>query len=399
MRVLLLGRPPGQDWFGDGNLDVVVCGNQVPSASWYKALPVPDITDLEQVLYALTHAGEGAFDAVYCDYEHAMVNAAVVALHVGAASALSLSTALLGRDKLAQKRVAAAAGLPTAMVDMVPMNAHERAAFHPSAPYPVVVKPVFGSAARGVRLVDSAAELGPALAALTQWEPALCEEYVEGVEYHLDAAVCGGRLVLLSVGRYLTNVLATTRKRPLGSVVLPVRDNEELYGRAEYLVRCSLAAFGLTDGVVHMEAFDTPTGLVFSECGLRRGGATVPEAVSAATGLDYRRTSCLAGLGMLPEAPFVRPHQAAAWLLLKLEPGVLKRLPEDQDLAAVPYAQFLSLRRELVGKNTPATEGVYESVGAVLVTAPDANTAVARVGQAVKVFQDHVIVAPRPVRP
>lgn len=393
----MLGRPPGRDWFPSGGTEIVVCGTGVVPADWYRALPTPDISDLEQVLYTLAHAGESAFDAVYCDFEHAMVNAAVVARHVGASHALSVSTALLGRDKLAQKRAVTAAGLRTATVDMVPADPAARAAFVPAMPYPVIVKPVFGSAARGVRLVDSPETLASTLDSLAEREPAVCEEFVDGVEYHLDAAVCGGRLALLSVGRYLSNIMDTGLTKPTGSVVLPVEGNEALYARAEHLVRGSLDAFGLTDGVVHLEAFDTAAGMYFSECGFRRGGGKMTDAVSAGTETDHRRTSCLASLGLLPAAPLVRPHRAAAWIMFKVEPGVVERLPADEDFAGIDGVWQLSMRRDLVGRYVPAMEGVYQYLGFVLVTAPDNETAHARLRQAAEVFHAGVVVSGRTV--
>lgn len=372
-----------------------MCGTEVPAASWYTALPVPDISDIEQVLYTLNHAGAVKFDAIYCDFEHAMVTAAIVAQIVGARRAMSLPTALLGRDKLAQKRAVRAAGLRTATVDMVPADTVARAAFRPSVSYPVIVKPVFGSGARGVRLVNSAAELRTALDATAQREPALCEEYLDGVEYHLDALICGGRLALLSVGRYLCNVLDTGLTRPLGGVVLPVESNEDLYDRAEHLVRESLKAFGITDGVVHLEAFDSASGLVFSECGFRRGGAKVSEAVSACTGTDYRRACCLASLGMLPTGPLRRPHQAAGWIMFNVEPGVLERMPDEDDFADVSEVCQLSLRHDLAGRYVPVTDLGYHVAGFAVITAPDSDTALSRLNQADAIFRNGVLVCAR----
>jgi hypothetical protein len=395
MRILMLGRPPGVGWIPPGTAEIVVCGEGLPSAPWYDTVPVPDLTDLEQVLFALTHAGRLEFDAVYCDHEHAMVNAAVVAGVVGASRAMSIPMALLGRDKLRQKQLVARAGLPTATVDLVPVEARPRAGFAPSAPYPVIVKPVFGSAVRGVRRVDSAADLPAALTTLANREPVLCEEFVGGTEYHLDAAIAGGRLALLSVGRYLTNIMDTGLASPTGSCVLPVEGNESIYDRAQHLVTASLEAFRFTDGVVHLEAFDSATGLVYSECGFRRAGGKITDAVAAGTETDYRRTSCLASLGMLLPAPLRRPHRAAAWIMFKVEPGVLKRMPDDDDFAAVRDMWQVSLRRDLVGSYVPAMDGVYQNIGFALVTAPDSGMALTELQRAATVFHEGVVVSPR----
>ncbi|MEU7723859.1 hypothetical protein AB0B78_01130 [Streptomyces sp. NPDC040724] len=94
MRNLILGRPPGPDWRLLPSPHIVVCGEDLLEAAWYEAVPVADLTDLEQILYPLTHAGQLALDGAYCDYEHAMVNASVIASVVGPPQAL-----VTGRDE------------------------------------------------------------------------------------------------------------------------------------------------------------------------------------------------------------------------------------------------------------------------------------------------------------
>jgi ATP-grasp domain-containing protein len=372
-----------------------VCGEGVTSTAWYDAVPVPDLTDLEQVLFALTHADRLVFDAVYCDYEHAMLNAAVVATVVGARHAMSPRMALLGRDKLRQKQLVAAAGVATAAVQLVPLSAELRAEFEPEPPFPLVVKPVLGSAGRGVRRVDAAAEVPQALAALAAREPVLCEEFVPGRECHIDAVVTDGRVVLLSVGFYLTNIIDTDTARPTGSCIVPLRGHESLYGRAESLIVRCREAFGLTDGVMHLEAFDSGEELTYSECAFRRAGGKSSETIALATGCDYRQMSCLASLQLLPLGPVRRPDRAAAWVMVKVEPGYLEKVPDDSCFASVRGLEQVSLRRDLVGTHVAEMDGAYRNVGFFIVTAADAGSAQLEVQRAVGIFRDGVVVTPQ----
>src|SRR5689334_6529472 len=114
----MIGRPPQPHWCLPADAEIVVCGRGVPEhgtapGRGYTGVPVLDPSDLEQLLCALTHhagvaPGQGAwwnFDAVYCDYEHALVNAAVIARIAGAEIAMSPAQATLGRDKWRQKQL------------------------------------------------------------------------------------------------------------------------------------------------------------------------------------------------------------------------------------------------------------------------------------------------------
>lgn len=396
MRILIMGRPPGRDWRLPPSSDVVVCGEGVPEATWYQAVPVPDLTDLEQVLYALTHAGRVAFDAVYCDFEHAMVNASMVASFVGASQSLSPRTALLGRDKLLQKQVVSAAGIPTAKVEMVPLSGPERERFVPSGPYPLIVKPALGSATRNVRRVGTPAEAAAAIAAVGEREPALCETFVEGRECHIDAVLVDGELRLLSVAHYLSNVIDTGAARPTGSCVVPAAGNEELYDRAEELVLACRAAFGLTDGVLHLEAFDHDGTLVYSECGFRRAGAKVPQAVTLATDCDYRELACLASLRLLPPAPTVRPLRATAWVMVTAGPGYVESMPDDDRFATVHGLEHVSLRRELVGSYVGERSGPYDNAGFLLLSGAETEAVRGEAERAAGIFRTHTVVTTAP---
>ncbi|HET9895654.1 MAG TPA: hypothetical protein VFQ44_12065 [Streptosporangiaceae bacterium] len=82
-----------------------------------------------------------------------------------------------------------------------------------------------------------------------------------------------------------------------------------------------LNALGYRQGAAHMEAFITGGGLVFSEIGLRRGGARIAEAIDLAASVDLRELPCLAGPGCLSDLPVTRPIQLIGWFLISAGQG------------------------------------------------------------------------------
>lgn len=402
MRILMVGRPPQPHWRLPGGAEVVVAGSGVPRedpafGARYAGVPVPDPSDLEQLLCALIHeAGSppeaGApwwdFDAVYCDFEHALVNAAAIAALAGAQVSMTPGLATLARDKWRQKQTARAAGIATAPAELVTVGSPRL----PALPPPLVVKPLLGSAARDVRSYDDADAARARAVELTASEPALVEAFVTGPECHVDAIVVRGEIVLLTVGFYLTNVMSTTHLLPTGSCIVPHHEDPDLYARAADLIARAAPAFGVRDGVLHLEAFDTAEGLVFSECGFRRAGGKSSETVALSTGTDYRELACLASLRLLEPMPLRLPSRAAAWVMVKAPAGTVRALPRPEDFAGVPGLEEAVVDRSLLGRVVAGMPGAYERAGHVIVTGTDAASTRAAVTRAGDLFRAATVV-------
>jgi hypothetical protein len=232
-------------------------------------------------------------------------------------------------------------------------------------------------------------ELRRAVAALDD-QPVLCEEFINGVEHHIDAVIAGGKLVCLSIGLYLVNLIDVDLAHLPGSVIIPFAEHEELYEAAERLVLKSLQAFGLTDGTAHFEVFCSGGQLIYSECGFRPAGGWIPEAVALATGCNFRMLSCLASIELLATpGPVHRPHRSTAGILVKVPPGYVKEMPGDQEFSCVRGLAQISLRRELVG-----TRVGYATAGTILVTASDPDSARTEALRAADIFRQRVVVIP-----
>lgn len=343
-------------------MDVTVLTDSPASAAGDKVIRVPNLTDIESALTAVHRAGRPTFDIVHTDFEAAIVMTAVLARVLGCAVAVDHQLAVLGRDKYLQKRQLAAAGVPVTEIEMIPDLPGLRARYRPEFGYPVIIKPALGSGATNVRRADNDQELDGALASLSGAGPYVCERFVAGAELHVDGIVHDGTLHFLSVGRYVYNPIEVDGAKSAGSLILPHTGHESLYEACETLVVQVIAAFGHHQGALHMEVFASSDGLVFSECGLRHGGAKIPEAIMLASGADLRELSFLAGIGRLPQVPVSRPVRPAGCILFAAGPGQLQSLPADDDLLSIHGVDQVSFDRDRLGQvlRRPTT---LESVG------------------------------------
>ncbi|GAA3634526.1 hypothetical protein GCM10022223_61070 [Kineosporia mesophila] len=336
-----------------------------------RAVPVHDPADVEDVLLGLGRHGIDLteFDVVTSALEYGLVAASVIGTLAGTTSVLPVSTAVRLRDKIVQKRVVRRARVLVAANTTAADEQEATAAVKAVGGPPVVVKPPHGAGAREtVRLADDDA--------LTHWAgrarpgPWTVEAFVDGVEHHLDGVVREGRVVLLTVSRYLSNMIDVPAGGMNGSVLLRPADEPGLYQAAQQLVSRSLTAMEHTTGVFHLEAFQRPDGqLVFGECGGRVAGKRIDEMIRLATGVDLHEEWAAAVLG-LPTgagAAVVREDAAFGNLDLLAPPGRIVSLPGLDDLARRPgvvHAEY-KLRP---GSTMTSFEDTNTRVGRVVVS-------------------------------
>ncbi|GAA0664579.1 hypothetical protein GCM10010193_14920 [Kitasatospora atroaurantiaca] len=188
------------------------------------------------------------------------------------------------RDKLVMARRLAAGGIPHPATEPAP----EHAAVHAFAErhgWPVLVKPVRGTASSGVTRLDSTAALDAYV--FPPGVPMLVQPYLPHEILHVDGVATGEGLGPWRASRYLNTCLDFTRGAALGSVELD--DPRLLDAIGEFTARTVRA---LSDGpwVFHLELFlsggaDAPE-LQVLEVGARPGGAEVPFIWKEVHGID-----------------------------------------------------------------------------------------------------------------
>ncbi|KPH98430.1 hypothetical protein OV450_5672 [Actinobacteria bacterium OV450] len=368
-----------------------------------RVLLVDDHKSPEAVLMALYRAGLGEhrFDAVHTSDEWALVTAGVLAAQLGC-RAIDPVTAVHFRDKSLQKRKVAAAGVPAARVTVID-DVHDVSGVvweYDKA----VLKPVAGAATARTAVVDSA----EALRALSRRYRAdrtaqrtfVLEEYVGGEEWIADGFLHDGELLFMAVGRYGAPCLTMIDEQtPLSMWHFDPKDDTWAYDRAEPVVRRSLEALGLRDGVFHMELFHDPeTGrLTFSECAARRGGGLIHEQIQAKFGIHLGEAALHGALGRTPSAAVERRPGIFGTSYLKGRAGIMFSCPSPAELRALPGVEFARVEFPAGERFLGDIDNTNHRVGQVLVSAQDEEQLRARFADVGAWFDERLVIAPQGV--
>ncbi|MFH8757257.1 ATP-grasp domain-containing protein [Streptomyces atroolivaceus] len=368
-----------------------------------RRLFVDDQQSPEAILMALHRAGLGEhrFDAVHTSDEWALVTAGVLASYLGC-RAVDPVTAVHFRDKSLQKRKVAAAGVPTARVTVID-DVHDVSGV-PWEYEKAVLKPVAGAATARTAVVDSP----EALSALSRryrtdrsaQRTFVLEEYIGGEEWIADGFLHDGELRFLAVGRYGAPCLTMIDEQtPLWMRHFDPKAETWAYDRAEPVVRRSLEALGLRDGVFHMELFHDPeTGrLTFSECAARRGGALVHEQVQAKFGIHLGEAALLSALGREPGGDLDHRPEIFGTTYLKGRAGTLFSCPSPAELRALPGVEYARVEFPAGGTFLGDIDNTNHRMGQVLVSARSEEELETRFTEVRAWFDERMVVAPQGV--
>ena len=249
--------------------------------------------------------------------------------------------------------------------------------------YPVVLKPVDGTASRGVvrvgapAAVESAWRAADALrdrddlpfAAYYPVRELMAEEYLDGPEYSVEA--------FSSAGRH--SVVAITGKVWAGHVELGHAQPAVLTADDEAAVASHVAGFldtmGLRDGVSHTEVRLTAGGPRIVEGHNRVAGGRIMDLVQAVTGIDLERHAVGHPFGLVDELPErVAAHRAAATHFLVADPGTVVTVEQADEVRDHPDVLDLEVDVAVGDEVREVTDNFCRS-GQVLVTAGDTATA------------------------
>lgn len=284
----------------------------------------------------------------------------------------------LCRDKLGTRRALDAAGVPQARCVPVASAAQARQAAGRIG-YPVIVKPRALGASVGVKKAHSAAEVTAAYteASTVAMDGApdygaevLVEEYLQGPEISVDAAVQDGGLVPLFLARKVCG-FAPYFEEVAHSVDAadPLLDDPVLLD----VLRRAHRAVGYRTGITHTELKLTPAGPKVVEINARLGGDLIPLVASVASGVDPGRAAVAIGCGQPLPAPGRRPQVAAVRFLYPERDCVAAAVHVDR--AALPATAVHA--RALVGAGhrllLPPAGHISSRYGYVLVTGDSAD--------------------------
>jgi len=224
------------------------------------------------------------------------------------------------RDKLAMRQQALEAGIPVpAFVHA--LNRARLRDYTERVPPPWLVKPRLEASATGIKKINSADELWPALEALGDRQSFhLVERYVPGDIFHVDSIISEREIVFVSASRYGTPPLDVAHGGGVFTTRTLARGTADERALAEANRRV-LEAMGMRRGVSHTEFIKSHADgrFYFLETAARVGGAHIAELIEAATGVNLWREWATIEIGR-GERSYDPPttHDANAGLIVSL---------------------------------------------------------------------------------
>jgi biotin carboxylase len=257
---------------------------------------------------------------------------------------------------------------------------------------PVVVKPVDGSAQRGVTEVRGEGELAPAFdraLAASHTGAVVLEQYLEGEEYTVNGFMLEGEYFPMSVTRRLLHP-----PPPLGVCIShrypSLLPNEDvLFAQA----KAASLAVGLETGPSYVQV-RVDDGVPWAiEVGARLGGGKDAELAKLVTGFDAVRANVLWALGKLTREDFERGEPVAPCGQVRFvvaPPGRIVRLDAAPALAIEGVHEAGFYWRE--GMTLPPLTSGAERLGYLLLSAPDEDELDARTKRALKALDVEIAV-------
>ncbi|MGW1375992.1 ATP-grasp domain-containing protein [Streptomyces sp. NPDC002446] len=234
------------------------------------------------------------------------------------------------RDKLATRRLLAAAGVPSAGFRHVHTREEALAAAE-ALGLPVVVKPRALAGSIGVTLAEDPGQVSHAFdQALTASFPgirapagAIVEEYLSGPEISVDCAVSDGAVRILNVAHKRLGF--TPHFEEIGHLVAPWRE-APWADEVQSVVTDAHTALGIRTGITHTELRRTPTGPRIVEVNGRLGGDFIPLLGTLATGVDQVAAAADLALGRTPHLTPVRDRCAEVRFVYPERDGTVRSL-------------------------------------------------------------------------
>jgi biotin carboxylase len=346
-----------------------------------------DYTDWRMLRPFVVAAQEafGGFAAVLSNLEPGLEPAGRIAELLGLRGNPHLVSHRL-RDKLAMRehlRDSHVMGIPAAPVT----DAAALQDFGRRHGFPLIVKPVDGSASLGVMLAGDATDLDRVWMAVqglrgsrehefAEFFPLdrfIVEQYVSGVEYSVEALSFDGRHV----------VVAVTEKFTLPGFVevghaLPARLDADDESTIVESVTRFLDVMGVRQGPTHTEVKLAAGEAHVIESHTRTGGDRIADLVEHAFGVDLEAYAVAWAAGLWPKLE-QRPPQlaAAATRLLAAEPGEVVDVCGLKEARAMPGIVEATVS-VAAGDSVRPLRASWDRVGQVIATAADTGTAIAR---------------------
>lgn len=285
------------------------------------------------------------FELVHSFIDHFQCLAADIAADLGIACRHAPEATRISLDKARTRDATRAAGLSRLDYHRVD-DASQLRDVLARVRYPVIAKPLEGTASKNVFKIDSAAD---APAELSACLPMIVESFIDGAEFSVESFSEGGRHRILGI----TEKFKTpTNFVEIGHIV-PARIDAGLWRRIEAFTAQVLDAVGIRNGPGHTEVMVARDGgIELIETHTRTGGDEIPNLVRLACGqdlydLEARQIAGERVLDTIPQ-PLAYARHAAIWYLTPGEaaPRTLAAIEGAEAAAAMPAVSSVKIEKQ-----------------------------------------------------
>jgi hypothetical protein len=307
---------------------------------WAEVWMIDDVANFTQARDAcrdiLRHH---SIDAIVTPYERCLLTGGFLRSYFGLPGAgfeqmLKFANKLVMKNTLQQAHIPVTPFVRLDRLDDLPGIANEHLG------WPVVVKPIIGSGAFNTYSVTSLEHFAmlqrteefTRLDALEM--PLLLERYVEiQNEYHCDGVIQNGQVVFLATSRYWQPVLQSLHGL-IGSCILD--ESDPMLSPIQALHTQTVNALGMTEGITHMEIFETHAGLLVGEITCRPAGGGISAAIRYQYGIDIWRSYMCAALNNVQDQTSMRQPGVIGWAGLPGQNGYIVKLTPVDELLHIP---------------------------------------------------------------
>ncbi|KAI8851804.1 ATP-grasp domain-containing protein [Chytridium lagenaria] len=371
-------RPSYTDCISDNEnvrLMIITSKGSLPEADRTKCLEAIEIerptNNGQMELLAMQLHEKYRIDRIYTRQEDLILRGAHIRKALGLTTGLSPEDALLYRDKHLMKEMVQRGGFPVPHFRKI-LSPVDIIQFTKEHGYPVVVKPILGSASAFVRVLKTEADRDDFLEKrfyeridvdgrrLEYSGDMMIEQYLNCRMSHVNGYARNGRIEITWPFRYISTNFDFTIGTAYGNVLVPKSD--PYYKPMQEAAQRVLDTLPTPDHLIfHLEMFesnDVPGGFLLCEIAARRPGGSIGPLIDLSEGPDV-----IAGF---PEVEFrlsiglpvrhdrsssasksrcaVDDNFSVADLMVPLRIGRLISMPapEECPIAGVTYTQFLN---------------------------------------------------------
>ena len=261
----------------------------------------------------------------------------------------------------------------------------------PKIQFPIMMKPVDGSGSRGASKVETAKDFYKAAefamsGSITH--RAVAEPFIDGKEYGVESFVDNGDIHVLAVMQ--KDMTAPPYYAELGHAI-PSGLDAELEIKVKECVRRALLALNVNHGSVNMDLLITNGGNVhIVDVGARMGGNLIgSHIIPMGTGIDYMGNMIRAAMGDPTNWKTEWQPRPVATKLLALKPGIVKALPDFDDLK-VRYNVRIEHHLHIGDTITPYRTNL-DGCGYVIASSFDVGDSIVTAEEVRKIIDDSIV--------